>query len=229
MYIPSAFKVESPERIAQFIQKHSFATLLTTDSNQVPVATHLPVLCENRSGDEFVVLGHMARANPQWKSFRSTTPSAAAAATPDSEEQNAGEVLVIFQGPHAYISPSWYASSVAVPTWNYTAVHVYGNARLMTTDEELENLLAKTVSKFEQPLPKPWTDQNSPELREQLKKAIVGFEIEVTRIDAKFKLNQNRSVEDAQGACDVLSGSANQIERELADLMREEIVNARQN
>ena len=157
-------------------------------------------------------MAHMARANPQWKTFT------------NDDAADDPEVLVIFQGPHAYISPSWYESTVAVPTWNYTAVHVYGRPRLIVDDAELEELLAKTLDKFESPMAVPWKDENAPDLREPLKKAIVGFEIEATRIEAKFKLGQNRSIEDAQGTCTALDESANPTDRQLAELMRQELL-----
>jgi transcriptional regulator len=203
MYIPPAFNVDCPEQAVEFMQQHSFATLVTVDGEQAPFASHLPVLCEKRN-DGIVLLSHMARANPQWKQF---------------DCDGDGDVLTIFNGPHAYVSPSWY-NTVAVPTWNYAAVHVYGTPRLITEDDQLEELLLKTVTKFEQRFENPWTDQNEQELRGQLKKAIVGFEIHVTRVEAKFKLSQNRSAEDVQGAYNALSVSPNQTDRDLAELMR---------
>lgn len=207
MYIPPSFNVEDPDKIAEFIRQHSFATLVTTDDRHVPFASHLPILCENQDDDKFVLLAHMARANPQWKQFGHDR-----------------ELLAIFQGPHAYVSPSWYVSTVAVPTWNYAAVHVYGLPRLISNGAELEELLAKTVATYERPFAKPWTNQNEPDLHEKLKQAIVGFEIDVTRIEAKFKLNQNRSAEDVKGVYEVLSQSTDQTQRELADLMYREVV-----
>lgn len=111
MHIPSFFRVKDMEEIKSFIQSHTFATVVTT-MNEKPIATHIPVSF-HQVGDSYVISGHMAIGNPQWKTF---------------EEKE--KVLIIFQGPHAYISSSWYEKE-AVPTWNYQAVHVYGKAELL--------------------------------------------------------------------------------------------------
>ncbi len=108
MYIPPSFRVEDPGKLAAFMRQYSFASIITHDG-QAPIASHLPMLYSAEGGPNGILLSHMARANPQWRNFTS-----------------GGEALVIFQGPHGYISPSWYKAEVAVPTWNYTAVHAYG-------------------------------------------------------------------------------------------------------
>ena len=123
----------------------------------------------------------MARANRHWQLFH--------------EKE---EALVIFNGPHAYISPNWYVAEVAVPTWNYVTVHVYGIPKIMETDAELGAVLDETVKKHEAGLPNPWTPHLPDELKAKLHQAIVGFRIEITRIEAKFKLGQNRSKEDQE-------------------------------
>ena len=121
----------------------------------------------------------MARSNPQWNHIESGSP-----------------VLIVFQGPHAYISPSIYVNKLNVPTWNYTAVHVYGKAKAIHDAESIEEILVKTVEKFESERPIPWKYDLPQGFRDKLIKAIVGFEINVERIESKFKLSQNRSVED---------------------------------
>jgi len=120
----------------------------------------------------------MARANDQWKQL--TT---------------GGEVLCIFHGPHAYISPSWYEQQHTVPTWNYAVVHVYGKPTLVD-EAELKQIVFDTTAKYESGMPKPWTIPLSDREIDQMLKAIVGFKIEITRLEAKFKLGQNRSRED---------------------------------
>jgi transcriptional regulator len=172
MYIPEANRVEDPKVINAFIQAHSFATLVTTGDDGI-VASHLPVLFDE---EENVLRSHMARANPQWKQF-------------------GDEVLCIFHGPHAYISPSWYEQQHTVPTWNYAVVHVYGKPSLVD-EAELKQIVLDTTSEFESAMPNPWKMPLSDEEIAGMLKAIVGFRIEIGRVEAKFKLGQNRSAED---------------------------------
>lgn len=129
MHIPSFFRVKDMKKIKSFIQSHSFATVVTT-TNEKPIATHIPVSF-HQVDDSYVISGHMAIGNPQWKTF---------------EEKE--KVLIIFQGPHAYISSSWYEKE-AVPTWNYQAVHVYGKAELLEKTELVKEL---TSMRREQPV-----------------------------------------------------------------------------
>src|ERR1041384_4098793 len=131
MYIPSKFKIEDTTKLARFIRENSFATLIT-QADGVPFASHLPILFEPNSPPAGKLLGHMARANPQWKHFA-----------------DGREILAVFHGPHAYISPRWYKTSPQVPTWNYTVVHAYGKPRLIDNDSELENLLDRTIRFYE--------------------------------------------------------------------------------
>ncbi len=176
MHIPSFFQVKDMEKIKSLIQSHSFATVVTT-TNEKPIATHIPVSF-HQIGDSYVISGHMAIGNPQWKTF----------------EENK-KVLVIFQGPHAYISSSWYEKE-AVPTWNYQAVHVYGKAALLEKSElvkELTAMLETYESHRDQPV--LW-DTLSEELLEKQMKGIVGFKIIIDEVQAAFKLSQNRHERD---------------------------------
>ena len=195
MYTPSAFRVESQAKIADFIRRHSFATLVTHDDSG-SFASHLPLLY-HADGGNGTLIGHMARANKQWKHF-----------------ENGGEVLVIFQGPHAYISPTWYESSPNVPTWNYAVVHAYGIPAVVEDPERLSAIIDETVANYEgNPLPVP------ADFRDKLMLAIVGFEIPISRIEAKFKLGQNRQPADLRGIYQALSRSAEEGDRALAALM----------
>jgi transcriptional regulator len=181
MYIPQANRVEDPAKARAFIHAHGFATLVSRGESGSPWASHLPVLLEESpEGDR--ILGHMARANEQWSHLAS-----------------GAEVLCIFQGPHSYISPSWYAATLAVPTWNYAAVHVYGTPRIEDDAALLRRILDDTTSKYESAMPAPWRMDFPPETLAAYVKAIVAFSIRVTRIEAKFKLGQNRSQEDQVG------------------------------
>ncbi|HZU37064.1 MAG TPA: FMN-binding negative transcriptional regulator [Gemmataceae bacterium] len=177
MYIPAAFKVEDRSLLYDFIERYSFATLITT-AEGIPFASHLPLLLDR---EREVLLGHLARANPHWQSF-----------------DGMHEGLIIFSGPHAYISPSWYATSPAVPTWNYAAVHVYGTPRLLEADQ-LSGLLARLVSHYEAGNERPWQYDLPEDYRQRMERAVVGVEVPITRIEGKFKLGQNRTVEDRRG------------------------------
>lgn len=201
MYIPSAFRVESPDKLTNFIRKHSFATLITHDG-QSSFASHLPVLYHPDAGLHGTLVAHMARANPQWQHFA-----------------NQQEALMIFQGPHAYISPSWYQTCPAVPTWNYASVHAYGVPALITDPSQLAAVIDETVTTYETTRPEPWSGDLPAEFQDKLMQAIVGFEIPVSRIEGKFKLGQNRSAEDLKGIYDALSTSVDCGDNALADLM----------
>jgi transcriptional regulator len=181
VYIPEANRETRPEVLHRIIRENSFATLVTGGGGEL-VASHLPFLLEPERGAQGTLVGHMARANGQWQSFR-----------------EGEEVLAIFQGAHAYISPSWYAAEMSVPTWNYVAVHAYGVPRLIEESAALRRLLAALVPVYEAGLPKPWSLDGLPEeFVERLARAIVGFEIPITRLEGKLKLSQNRSREDRE-------------------------------
>lgn len=200
MYIPETFQEVSRSRQLALMERHSFATLISVHGTS-PFASHLPLLLEQVNGKD-VLRGHMARANPQWQHFKGT------------------EVMAIFQGPHAYISAGWYAAQSAVPTWNYAAIHVYGTATTLCDHQEVRALLAKTVDVYEARVGNPWDRHISDDVRDQLLKGIVAFEICIERIEAKFKLNQNRPVEDIDRVIAALSAQGGDMNSSLADLMR---------
>ena len=182
MYIPNAFRVEDIPALHGFMQEYGFATLVTAQKN-VPFATHLPMRLDTTEGDLGVLRGHVARANPQWQPWTSETVL---------------EALAIFHGPHAYISPGWYETHPSVPTWNYAVVHAYGVPRVMD-DEMLHRFLSDLTDDFERGREKPWgLGSVSEEYLSHMKRAVVGFEIPITRLEGKFKLSQNRSQGDQQ-------------------------------
>jgi transcriptional regulator len=197
MYIPTANQVHDGEKIDAFIETYGFATLIT-ENDRRPWASHLPVLLDKAGENHRVLRSHMARANEQWKHF-----------TPDRE------VLCIFHGPHAYITPSWYEMQHTVPTWNYAAVHVHGIASIVDPNA-LRQIVYETTAKHESLLPKPWKIPLSEDEVEQMLRAVVGFSIEVTRVEAKFKLGQNRSKEDQAGMLRGLLTSPDSGSQELA-------------
>jgi transcriptional regulator len=183
MYIPAPNRISDPARINEFIHAYGFATLVTNGKDG-PWASHLPFVLDEAEGGGRLRC-HMARANEQWHHF-------------DSHP----EVLCIFLGPHAYVSPSWYSAKIAVPTWNYAAVHVYGRARV-EDDAFLRKTVVDTTAKYESAMPTPWKMPIPEEYIVSMMKAIVGFSIQITKVEAKFKLSQNRSREDQLG---VLAG-----------------------
>jgi transcriptional regulator len=201
MYIPASFRIEDPDQLATFIEQHSFATLVTHDG-RAPFATHLPVLLDRTRGPLGTLCGHLALANPQWRHF---TPEA--------------EALLLFQGPHAYVSPAWYEIQPAVPTWNYTAVHAYGVPERLSDAARIRKTLDLLVARHEADLPQPW-DGNLPDAyRHRMLEGIVAFEMPLTRIEGKFKLGQNRSPADYARVIESLRSSPQAGDRELAALM----------
>ena len=205
MYIPKSFAEQNTQVLQTFMQQNAFATVITMADN-APFATHMPFVLDATRGQNGVLISHMAKANPQWRHFVST-------ATQDLE------TLVIFQGPHAYISPSWYASEFSVPTWNYTAVHAYGRPVIVEDEERLQAILDELVAVYESSMPQPWSVPWRDERYTNLTKAIVGFEMEITRLEGKFKLNQNRPMADQQGVVTQLQDSHHADERAIAQRM----------
>lgn len=188
MYIPDQFKETNPERLAALLRDYPFGMLVTVRAG-LPFVSHIPFLYERRQDGTQALRGHVAKANPQWHDL--------------AENQTA---LVVFQGPHAYVSPRWYETP-GVPTWNYAVVHVYGKARLLHEAAALEKLLAELTTVYESTQPAPWQPELSGERREKLLGMIVGFEIEIQEIQGKFKLSQNRSENDRQNVIEQLEKS----------------------
>jgi len=183
MYIPDAFSDRDPNVLRDFIRDHPFATLVSATPSG-PLATHLPLdWADGGPAAPGRLLGHVARANPQWRAF------------------DPGETcLAVFHGPHGYISPSWYVSDSLVPTWNYAAVHITGTPRILTASDEARSVLDRLVARFEGPRATPWVNTLEAELMEQLLEAIVVFEMPIARIEGKFKLGQNRSLPDQRAS-----------------------------
>jgi transcriptional regulator len=204
MYIPTHFREDNVEVLLAFMREYSFAALVTQQDG-LPLANHFPFVVDSQPGRYGTLRAHMARANAQWRTFADTE-----------------EALVIFQGPHTYVSPSWYVDDVelSVPTWNYAAVHAYGRPRLIEDSEELYQLLKTSVQENEAHFEHPWQLQ-LPDTDVQKKlKAIVGFEIQITRLKGKFKLSQNRSVNDRS---QVIAALQDELGPGVAELMGKRI------
>jgi transcriptional regulator len=201
MYVPTAFAEQRLEVLHAFIRGHSFATVVTAGGDG-PVASHVPVLLLPASGPFGSLQFHLARQNEQAEALA----SGAAA-------------LVIFHGPHAYISPRWYAAEVAVPTWNYVSVHARGTPRSLDDRALIEHL--RSLSATHEPEgPAAWSPDRLPaETAAKLRGSIVAFEIVIERIEGKWKLGQNRAAADVRGAVEGLRASADPDAAKIADLM----------
>lgn len=173
MYIPTEFQISEENIIYDIIETNSFATLFS-QQDDIPQATHLPLTLDREKG---FLYGHFARPNAQWRGIEDR------------------EILIVFQGPHCYISPSWYETKTAVPTWNYVAVHVYGQVEILDSNLELMETLRIMVKKFEKPNSFYNLEELDPSYIEGMTKGIVGFRIKITKIEGKWKLSQNHSIE----------------------------------
>jgi transcriptional regulator len=203
MYTPKHFVLEDRAEIARFMARHSFALLIDA-AGAMPVASHLPLLYEAERGRLGTLVGHMAKANPQWQRFKDGT-----------------EVLVVFWGPHAYVSPSWYASQPNVPTWNYITVHAYGRPRLLPDPAQAKAVLEKMVATYESGFAEPWRLDLPERYEAGMIQGIMAFEIELTRIEGKAKLSQNRKPEDQKAALAGLSAQPDPDSRATAQAMRD--------
>lgn len=201
MYIPRLNKVDDPETIRQFVSDVGFATLVTPSDAGLRVS-HLPVLYV-ASTDNGVVSGHMAKGNDHWKAFDGTAES-----------------VVIYQGPDAYVSPEWYESKPAVPTWNYSVVHMRGAVTAIHDDEWLVEHVDELVDFHESGIGEGSAEWSYAEIRDKLLGGIVGFQMEVASIEGKFKLSQNRSAEDRRGVIEALESSGDGRSAAVAELMR---------
>jgi transcriptional regulator len=198
LYVPPHFRMDDQDALLDLVERNAFGTLVSSGDAGLHVS-HIPFVAERGSGGALRLLGHVARANGQWESLES-----------------AEHVVAIFQGAHGYISPTWYEGQPAVPTWNYAVVHAHGKARLMD-EASLHDLLIRLSTIYEAASPKPWRLSEQPAAYvDTMLKAIVGFEIEVERLEGKFKLSQNRPAEIPR----VIAALEARGEADLAALMR---------
>jgi transcriptional regulator len=213
MYVPKqfAFPEGALSELHDVIEEQVFGILVapgdgSADAGSGLQAVHLPFVLDRAGGAYGVLAGHVARANPVWTTL-----------APERQ------VLVICPGPHCYVSPDWYASQGLVPTWNYLAVHCYGTARIVAEEDAvIAHLRQLSALAEERLLPKrPWTpDRVKPSMLAALTRQIVAFRIEITRIEGKRKLNQNRSSADRAGVIRALDGSSRSDDQEIAEAMR---------
>jgi transcriptional regulator len=201
VYIPAAFAESDTAKLHEFIRRNSFAVLASHGEGGL-IASHLPLLLDAEAGAHGRLLGHMARANPQWSDVR-------------------GEVMAIHSGPHAYVSPSWYEEGGTVPTWNYVAVHAYGSFHVVDERDGLLDILRRSVLTYESPNAAPWIFDDSAPHVETMLKAIVGFRIEITRLEGKWKLSQNHSEERRRKVIREMEARRDEDSQAIARMMSE--------
>lgn len=199
MYIPKHFQLN--DVIYDFIKEYSFATLFSQHNGE-PYATHLPLTLNK---GENALYGHFARPNEQWRDIGNQ------------------QVLVVFQGPHCYISPSWYETSMAVPTWNYVSIHIYGRLEVIENQKIIFDSLNDMVNKYEKPDSSYNLNEIDSRFIEGMTKGIVAFKINITKIEAKAKLSQNHPVERQQLVIKQLENSSEQNNLQIASLMKKNL------
>jgi transcriptional regulator len=202
MYIPEFNRIDNQAAALAFMRVNPFA-ILVSENNDAPFATHLPVVIAD-SGSEITVRAHVAKANPHWQML-------------DQDPQK--DSLVIFHGPHAYISPALYEVHESVPTWNYATVHAYGRGKLLAADTDKQQVLAELISQFDSSYLTQWNSFDE-QYRSRMMNHIVAFEINVTRIEAKFKLSQNRTRTEQENVIQALGANSDSAVSGVADLMR---------
>jgi transcriptional regulator len=206
VYLPPIFREDRLEVMHDLMRAHPFATLVSFDGDAL-VANHLPLMIDQGASERGTLKGHVAKANPLWKTL---DPSV--------------EVLAVFQGPHHYISPSWYPSKKqhgkVVPTWNYAVVHAYGPVSVVVDPDRLLAHVKALTSRQEAGREHPWAVADAPAdyVESQLKR-IVGFEIPITRIEGKWKVSQNRSEADRDGVVEGLRAEESPSSAQVADLI----------
>lgn len=196
MYIPEHFAESRPEVLHRLIRQHPLGMLVTHGGDGLD-ANHLPFDLDARVGQHGLLRGHVARSNPLWRSVES-----------------GANVLVVFRAEEAYISPSWYPSKheahKQVPTWNYSVVHVHGRITIHDDEKHVRGVVARLTRTHEASQSVPWKMTDAPaDYIDALLKAIVGIEVEITRLEGKIKLSQNREARDRIGAGEALIASGN--------------------
>ena len=205
MYRPAAFRQDDLTALHAQIDSTGLA-LLTSNGPAGLQATHLPLLLEPEEGEFGTLYGHFARANPHWQDLAGQ------------------EALAVFAGPDAYVHPGWYPGKAehgqVVPTWNYIAVHAWGQVETFDDPERLRELLTRLTARHEAGRPRPWSLDDAPaEYLERMLRAIVGFALPIRRLEGQWKLSQNRQPADHAGVREGLAASANPRDRELAARM----------
>lgn len=196
MFVPAPFAFKEQHEQLAFIDEYAFAVLVSQDLQ----ATHIPLLAR-QEGDDLVLEGHVARANPHWKQLNNT------------------ETLAVFAGPHAYISPTWYASAPNVPTWNYVAVHAKGYLNAMDDAATLD-VIDRIMDKFEPAMARPTAGTDQADYQQKLLRGIVGIQLRVTSLQGVRKLGQHKSADDKAGVYNGLRNTGRHDALDLVDYMQ---------
>ncbi|HEY7418906.1 MAG TPA: FMN-binding negative transcriptional regulator [Ktedonobacteraceae bacterium] len=208
MYIPAHHREDDLATMQAWMRDYSFANLVSVGDDGVPMATPLPFLYKADPAPYGTLEAHMALGNAQWRTF-----------------QQDREVLVIFQGPHAYVTPSWYETKLSVPTWNYIAVHAYGVPRIIEDHAVLYEHLKRMVQFHETQFPQPWPFEQLPgDFVEKMMKGVVGFSLEITRLEGKRKVSQNRTPTEQARVAEELSRSEDSSVSAVGKLMKKNVL-----
>lgn len=205
MYLPKHFATSDGQQTRKLIQDNGFATILSFPKDASVFINHLPVIFSSIKGEEDVLIGHMAKMNPQWKHF-----------------QENPKATIIINGAHTYITPIWYKAS-DVPTWNYAVAHLHGKMELLQNFEDQVSILTQLSDFYEKPNSNPWKFKLPEDLKNEqlLISAIISFKFHIEKIDAKFKMSQNRSQLDRQGVIDGLGTRTDEMSSLVRDMMIE--------
>jgi transcriptional regulator len=203
MFVPPHFRQEDLGAMHAFIEQRSFCILVTIRNGE-PIATHLPLLLDRSHGKYGQLKGHIARKNPQWEHFQGS------------------EALVLFHGPHAYVSPAWYESNHVVPTWNYVAVHAYCSMEVLEDASSIRSIVEESVQHYESSREERWELPRSSAVIDGMLSHIVGLRLTIQRLEGKWKLSQNHPMERRLKVIDALQGG-DEAAQEIASRMRREI------
>jgi len=205
MYLPKNFSPEDESKVRSLIEQNGFITLLSFPKNEESYINHLPVIFSSKLGEEKILIGHMAKQNLQWRHF-AENPKA----------------TIIVQGPHTYITPSWYTSGRDVPTWNYAVAHLYGKIELVESFNEQVEILRQLTDYYEKSQVNPWRFELPEDLAKEstLTSAIISFRFVIERTEAKFKLSQNRNPIDQNGVIEGLNERKDDMSRRIQEMMK---------
>lgn len=204
MYLPKHFSLAEQAQIKDLINQNSFATVLSFPLDQPVFINHLPLIMNAK--EENILIGHMAKMNPQWKHYKENP-----------------QATVIIHGAHTYITPTWYKSGRDVPTWNYAVAHLHGKMELLEDFENQVEVLTHLTDFFEKPNPQPWKFELPEDLKNEklLMSAIISFKFHIEKVEAKFKMSQNRSELDRQGVIDGLQQRTDEMSHQVRNIMIE--------
>ena len=204
MYIPKHYAVTDRAKMLDFIKNNGFG-ILFSHTGAEPMANHLPFILDENGGEQGLILGHMAKANRQLR------------------YADGQQVLVVFHGPHSYVSPTWYQEEDTVPTWDYVAVHATGVFKAVEDRAGIEDIVERITDYYEASQPQPWRADFSTPYADQMIKRIVAFEIEITRLQGKWKLNQNHPEGLRRKVAEQLTALGGDNNRQIAELINEDL------